>query len=210
MLFTTPVNEARPPGASRFECWSPKLRRRISLYSQRAFDQWILLEADPEAAIFCERPYWAVVNGERKLVDFWVRREEGDHGLMLVAESASRAWTNENSKDEVNLVELHMPELRRVTPIDLMAKAQLIANWRMILPYLTANATFVTPSLLLDVEQAIATPMALGELEKRLQSTYELMLVRTGVFHLLHRGKAVAPSLGEERLGPRTVFGGLA
>jgi hypothetical protein len=64
--------------------------------------------------------------------------------------------------------------------------------------------------LLLDVEQAIATPMALGELEKRLQSTYELMLVRTGIFHLLHRGKAVAPSLCEERLGPRTVFGGLA
>jgi hypothetical protein len=89
MFYTTPVNEARPLGASRFECWSPKLRRRISLYSQRAFDQWILLEADPEVTVFCERPYWAVVNGERKLVDFWVRREEGDQGLMLVGSHAT-------------------------------------------------------------------------------------------------------------------------
>lgn len=203
MTYDHPIDIPRPPGASRFEAWSPKLRRRVSLYSAGAFDQWLLLEADPGVVAFCERPYRAVLDGGRRLVDFWVRGESGDFALLLVGGPEDRAGLAAEAADSPG------PELRRVAPIDLMAKAQLVANWRMILPYLTANGRFVTPALLLEVARALAEPRPLAELEQRLGASYEPMLVRTGVFELLRCGRAVAPSLAEAPLGPRTVFGGV-
>lgn len=47
---------ARPRGAHRFEAFSPKLTRRMTFYCRALLEQWVLLEADPRAITFCERP----------------------------------------------------------------------------------------------------------------------------------------------------------
>jgi hypothetical protein len=43
--------------------YSPKIQRRLTLFSRDAHDAWLLLEADPEVRTFCERP--AYVAGEK-------------------------------------------------------------------------------------------------------------------------------------------------
>lgn len=36
--------------------FSPKIKRRLTLFSWDAHDAWLLLEADPTVQAFCERP----------------------------------------------------------------------------------------------------------------------------------------------------------
>src|SRR5260370_5823487 len=68
-----PVALARPRGAHRFEAFSPKLGRRLTLYRRDALEQWILLEANPAVVTFCERPGYVQLDGHRRLADFCVR-----------------------------------------------------------------------------------------------------------------------------------------
>jgi hypothetical protein len=50
------IDIKRRPWQRRIEDFSPKLRRRLTLFSRDALDAWILLEADPQVRSFCERP----------------------------------------------------------------------------------------------------------------------------------------------------------
>jgi hypothetical protein len=50
------VEGKRRPWQRRIEVFSPKLRRRLTLFSRDAQDVWILLEADPHVHSSCERP----------------------------------------------------------------------------------------------------------------------------------------------------------
>jgi hypothetical protein len=51
-----PVALARPRGAHRFEAFSLKLARRVTLYRFVALKQWVILEASPAVEAFCENP----------------------------------------------------------------------------------------------------------------------------------------------------------
>jgi hypothetical protein len=68
-----PIALARPPGAHRFEAFSSKLARRVMFYRRPLLEQWLLLEADPGVVTFCERPGYVLIDGYRRLADFWVR-----------------------------------------------------------------------------------------------------------------------------------------
>ena len=71
----------RRPWQRRIEVYSPKIQRRLTLFSRDAHDAWLLLEADPEVRAFCERP--AYVAGEAgRLIDFWVDR--GRHAKFWI------------------------------------------------------------------------------------------------------------------------------
>jgi hypothetical protein len=54
--YAQAVEVKRRPWQRRIEVFSPKLRRRLTLFSHDAQDAWILLEADPRVQTFCERP----------------------------------------------------------------------------------------------------------------------------------------------------------
>ena len=65
------VEIKRPAGSRRIEIFSPKIKRRLTLFSWRTHDAWLLPEADPTVRDFCERP--AYVDGEAgRVLDFWV------------------------------------------------------------------------------------------------------------------------------------------
>jgi hypothetical protein len=51
-----PLALARPRSAHRFEAFSLKLARRVTLYRHVALQQWVLLQANPTVEAFCERP----------------------------------------------------------------------------------------------------------------------------------------------------------
>jgi hypothetical protein len=72
LYIPEPVALARPRGAHRFEAFSPKLARRVMFYRRPLLGQWLLLETNPKAIAFCERPGYVMINGSRRLADFWV------------------------------------------------------------------------------------------------------------------------------------------
>jgi len=45
-----PLTLPRPRGAHRYDVFSPKLGRRLTLYRRSAFEAWLILEADPAAS----------------------------------------------------------------------------------------------------------------------------------------------------------------
>jgi hypothetical protein len=63
-----------------------------------------------------------------------------------------------------------------------------IDNWMRILPYLSSNSRFVSDRLLNDIEQAAKTVQTIGEIERDFQPN-DVVLVRTAIFMLIHRGK---------------------
>lgn len=81
--ITEPVALGRPRGAHRFEAFSPKLARRLTFYRHALLEQWILLEADPAAITFCERPGYVHVDGQQRLADFWVRYVDRQELVIL-------------------------------------------------------------------------------------------------------------------------------
>ncbi|ASL48832.1 hypothetical protein bAD24_p00645 (plasmid) [Burkholderia sp. AD24] len=60
----------RPRGAHRYDVFTPKLGRRLTLYRRSAFEAWLMLEADPASRTFCERLGFMAVDGQRRVVDF--------------------------------------------------------------------------------------------------------------------------------------------
>ena len=71
--FDRPLDALRRPWQRRIEVFSPKLHRRLTLFSPAAQQAWLLLEAEPAVKSFCERP--AFLEGDSgRMIDFWVER----------------------------------------------------------------------------------------------------------------------------------------
>jgi hypothetical protein len=78
-----PLTLARPRGAHRFEAFSLKLARRVTLYRHAALQQWVLLEASPSVEAFCERPGFVSIGRQQFLADFWVRYADREELVIL-------------------------------------------------------------------------------------------------------------------------------
>lgn len=191
--FTHPIDSERPKGASRFEFFAPKLKRRVTLFDPFHVRLWALLESNPRVLRYCERPaYWRHDNS-RQLLDFWVRAGRREM-CWIVTPTPQPARAGVLSPDDFIGV-------RYVHVQNLAAHSIWIENWMRILPYLASNERFVSERLLLDVERATSTAPTLGQLERDFQP-YDTVLVRTAVFLLLHRGRIKAKSLRDRPLGP--------
>jgi hypothetical protein len=51
---TVPFDSGRPKGASRFEFWAPKLKRRVTLFHAFQVRLWTQLESSPRVLSYCE------------------------------------------------------------------------------------------------------------------------------------------------------------
>jgi len=195
--FMNPMASERPKGASRFECWAPKLRRRVTLFEPFQVRLWALLESSPRVITYCERPaFWRRDNGQQ-LVDFWVkvgRREM----CWIVTSKLQPARAGYLTPDDDTSV-------RYVHAQSLASHNVWIENWMRILPYLPSNERFVSKKLLADVERATSSASTLGQIERDFQP-HDTVLVRTAAFMLLHKGKVKAESLRDQPLGPAIVL----
>jgi hypothetical protein len=77
-----PLALPRPRGAHRYDVFSLKLGRRLTLYRRSALDVWLMIESDPGVRTFCEHPGVMTVNGQRCIADFWLRFVDHD-GIVL-------------------------------------------------------------------------------------------------------------------------------
>lgn len=56
MVYQQPVHRARPGKSHRFDVYSPKLGRPLTLFSHNQLRQWTFLEAFPAIKTFNKRP----------------------------------------------------------------------------------------------------------------------------------------------------------
>jgi hypothetical protein len=144
------VESKRRPGQRRIEVFSPKIKRRLTLFSRDSHDAWLLLEADPTVRAFCERP--AYVDGEAgRVLDFWV--DQGTH---------SRFWALSSSDTESESLPrtAHGVSLRVLRRPDTIAFAMRIQNWAQIVPYRISFLRHSEPSLQIAARNFQAQPVS--------------------------------------------------
>lgn len=71
LSFSTPLDVKRPYGSFRFDVFSLKADRRMTLYGKAALCQFIELESDFEVTAICERPLLIPDIKPKRQVDFW-------------------------------------------------------------------------------------------------------------------------------------------
>ncbi|KAA0999164.1 hypothetical protein FVF58_42270 [Paraburkholderia panacisoli] len=151
-----PPTQPRPRGAHRYDVFSLKLGRRLTLYRRSAFEAWLMLEADPAEKTFCERPGFIAVDGQRCVVDFWARF--GDHECLVVLSEATPATDRPESRLDFD------PEAFAVRHIDAAERAASrvwTGNWQRMQPVLVAARGLVKPSMLGAIERVSrVTPIA--------------------------------------------------
>ncbi len=127
MTVAIPLFNDRPLAVKRsrwlhhFQVWSPKLKRRVSLYSRASISVWVLIEASPDILSFCERPGSILVDGARALADFRIQRDHRTDYFVL--------------QDSPKLIVLDDPggllhpyPVRTITPEWAQDRAQLISE----------------------------------------------------------------------------------
>ena len=185
----------RPAGSRQLVGYSPKLERRVALYSRHAFEQWLLLESDPSVVAFCERPVVLTTAQGAKLADFWVHRETREEFLVLGEGSRT---------DSVAIVDATIA-VCRVPPTELAAARTWTSNWEHMLPVINASMGGVRTSLEQDILRFLGSPRPLMQIERR-YAIGDPSLVRACVFGLLREGHIVAPQLHSEVLSMTTSF----
>jgi hypothetical protein len=195
-----PLTLPRPRGAHRYDVFSPKLGRRLTLYRRSAFEAWLMLEADPAAKSFCERPGFMAVDGQRCVVDFWARSD--DHECLVVLSEPTPATDRPRSRLDFD------PEAFAVRHIDAAERAAArvwTGNWQRMLPVLVAARGLVKPSLRGAIERFVVSSQSLMTIEREF-STGDPALIRAAVFELLHCGSIHALELHTESLSFLTRF----
>jgi hypothetical protein len=195
LRYDSAIELRRRPWQRRIEVYSPKIQRRLTLFSRDAHDAWLLLEADPEVRSFCERP--AYVAGEAgRLIDFWVDR--GRHAKFWILGGGEDEQTGLPST-------LHGIAVRVLHRADMIAAEMRIKNWSQILPYLISFARDTNRRLQEDIFARMEKPHRLEHLEAAFQPI-DVSLVRASLFKLVAEGKVVALDIDVMPLGSTTVF----
>jgi hypothetical protein len=185
----------RRPWQRRIEVYSPKINRRLTLFSRDAHDAWLLLEADPKVRSFCERP--AYVAGETgRLIDFWVDR--GRHAKFWILGGA------ESEADGMPST-LHGIAVRVLHRADMIAAETRIKNWSQIVPYLISFKRHTNRRLQEEVFARVEKPHRLEHLEAAFQPI-DVSAVRASLFKLVAEGRVVAPDIDVVPLAATTVF----
>lgn len=148
LSYEKPIEISRRPWQRRIEVYSPKLKRRLTLFSWAAHDAWLLLEADPAVKVFCERPAY-VEGGAGRLIDFWVSR--GRHAKFWVL------WSSELEKPALPR-SVQGVALRILRRADLVALDRRIHNWSQILPYRVSFARYPNGRLQKDIFNRLEKP----------------------------------------------------
>jgi hypothetical protein len=190
------VETKRPARSRRIEIFSPKIKRRLTLFSWDAHDAWLLLEADPTVRAFCERP--AYVDAEAgRVLDFWVDQGNGRNKFLMLSTDDSDAKSLPPNLRGVKLQVLRRP--------DMIACARRIENWAQIVPYRTSFMRHADRRLQNDLFARLEKPHRLERIEAEFHPV-DVSVVRAALFDLLAGGRVSAPDIDFAPLGLDTVF----
>jgi hypothetical protein len=185
MRYIKPLETERPARSDRFDAFSPKLGRPLTLFSYSQFQQWLLLEALPSVKAFCERP--ALLESEDQkpvLIDFWIQGATAE--FFLVIRDDGTPTLKQTGADSLRV--------RYIKHSRLDSWGMFAQNWQSMLPYIVAYRHWLTNNDTVDLINRCSSRITLGELENAYPSK-EPSWVRACVFDALAKGSLQAPSL---------------
>lgn len=191
-------------GNNQWITFSPKLDRRVCLYSDLEYFHWLLVEATPDIETYCEQPLEmrsSVLGRDAKsIIDMWVRFRDGTeeyrevkYGQDLIEGggrhrvvrqlAVQRAWCSRHQVSHVVMEESAI-----------LANPLLLENWRTIITHLTIHRNLTTSGIESSMQRLLASsgPISIGELSRQFVGPSPLQ-VHTAAFRLLHGGAVTAP-----------------
>lgn len=207
IVYETPVKVARPYGSYRYDVFSMKAGRRMTLFGKAALSQFIELEADHEVTALCERPIKIPDSKLNRVVDFWALRGGRQHFYLLFSGDASHGKNKPKPAIENfrKWVEGESGVLHEVFADTFNNCRTLHNNWATILQHLVAHRGLVTSALLERFAIELNPAFTLQQAEAQLHDM-DAMLVRATVFTLLANGRLSCASLAKEALAPTTLM----
>ena len=215
--FLSPINIGPQTryGNNRWEVYSLKLRRNVTLYSNLEYDHWALVEADPEIKTFCEQPLkiqirlpsGAIVT---TIFDMWIRRKSGIeefreikfHEELFSANSKSRIVRQIEAQKK--WCDLKGISYTVVTEKVIRADPVYLLNCKLILRHLgmTRHLSLALYSERIRVAFKQLNICSLGELENYFPDD-ESQIIRSAIFDLIISGQIKA-SLHDESFDKNT------
>lgn len=205
--FPKAADNARPYNSHRYDVFGPKIRRTLALYGRDRLDVWTLLEADPNVDAYCERPIVIADMRPKRVIDFWVRRNNREELWFLLrpddcSTPEETAWLPSAFRTWAASQDLHLAPF---DPVSLSDRKIFLDNWGHVIRYLAVNGKLVRAALVDQVYEATDRPRTLHGLEACFSSD-DPILVRTAAFSLLHCGKFRCVDISLKPLGPDSVF----
>ncbi len=205
LIYETPAESRRPHGAYRFDVYSLKADRRMTLYGKSALCLFIDLEADFEVSALCERPLVIPESKPARVVDFWAMK--GGTPTFYLLTKQSEAWDKEKKKlafeDFSKWVTDCKGKLIEVLIDDFEKQRIRYDNWSTVLRHLISHRGQVSDGLLDQCAEVMPAKWQLRDFENKLANT-DAMLVRAAVFTLLAQGKVRCKSIETLPLAPTT------
>jgi len=190
LFYETPADNRRPHGSYRFDVYSLKAKRRMTLYGKSALCLFIDLEADFEVSAICERALVIPNTKPARVVDFWAMR--GGVPTFFLLTKQSEAWMNEKKKfayvDFYKWVADCNAKVVEVLVDEFEKRRVRYDNWSTILQHLISHRGQVSENLVERCTNLMPAKWRLQDFEKSI-SDVDAMLVRATVFTLLTEGK---------------------
>ena len=194
-----PVPVGRPPFRHRYEVFSPKLERRLTLFSWDAVLVWTLIEGVPEIDQFCERPGLLHDQNSWRLVDFWVQHTGQSEYWLLpdirlpIIGSAPRIDSDAAK------------HIQRVIPEHLKQHAIFIRNWQSALPYVISNRRWISAQQGDRITTFCRETRFLVDIE-RSELPADPIITRAVVFDLVRRGALRSEDMNRRPLSAASRF----
>jgi hypothetical protein len=205
--FLKAINSPRPFKSHRFDVFGPKVNRIVTLFGKNALHAWLMLEATPAVATYCERPMAIPDTKPLRAVDFWVSYVEHEEMWLLVREENS---TPSNMQSEVipNFVRSAVAQGMQVKFVKrdtLIPTTQFCENWGRIIRELSSNGRYISPQVRDRIHRYFVRPLPLSVLPE-LFPDEDPVILRTTAFGLIHTGKLRAIDIENVPLGPAVLL----
>lgn len=194
-----PVAVSRPQFSHRYEVYSPKVGRRITLFSWDAVQLWTLFEAQPAVGFFCERPGLVSHKRRWRLADFWVQRDGQSEIWVLPDMELTPVESAPRIPASLVGTVLHSDSSL------LNEQAMLIRNWQAILPYVVSNRREIGAAQKRRILACCQQVHALVDIE-RAELPADPVITRSTTFELTRCGELLAQDLHSHVLGPGSRF----
>lgn len=201
-LYNSPVYKGTQTryGNDRWEVYSPKLKRNVTLYSNLEYDHWTLIESNPEIITFCEQPLKISIKlpigSVTTIFDMWLRWKSGLEEFREIKyendleDLQSNSRVSRQIQAQKKWCELNDKKYSIITERFIRSNLIHLSNLKLILRHLVKeNHQYqekITERIIRMVSEQGTS--SIGMIQECF-TDIESLTVRSAVFELLYRGK---------------------
>jgi hypothetical protein len=218
MLYSKPIiiGPQSQYGNDRWEVYSHKLKRNVTLYSDLEYDHWVLIESNPEVVFFCEQPLKIRIRLPIGVVttifDLWIQWRSGLEEFQEIKFEKDLEDAHSNSRvtrqiqAQKKWCEINSKKYSVITEKSIRSNLTYLSNLKFILRHLGSDyneckRAYSERIILMLSEQG---PSSFSEIENVFREV-EFPIIRNAVFDLIYSGK-LTTSLNEKPLNMNSII----